>query len=311
MRPVETAPAPPGASRIPPPVGTARRRAVTRLTVAAVLCAVLLIGLTAFFVATRTGQRLDDAALSGRVVQHDRSAERSDELLRTISVGSLAVFGLSLMAIALVRGRWYLALGVGAVIVGANVTTQVFKAAVTRPDLLDNGIIPFNTLPSGHSTVAASLAAAFVLVVPHRMRPLAATVGGLYAGAIAAMTLAAGWHRPSDAVSAFAVVGIWTFGVAALLVAWRGPGAPREPEGLPGLLVGAIVVLGIGFAVILATTTINRADGIHVVKIGLAYVVAAGGIVAVAVTFMVAEVLLLRGVSLDAPFRRRRIPARA
>lgn len=304
MKPVETAPA-----ALAPPVGTARRRAVTRLTVAALLCAVLLVGLTAFFVTTRSGQRLDDAALSGRVVQHGRSAQRSDELLRTISVGSLAVFGLSLMAVALVRGRWHLALGVGAVIVGSNVTTQVFKAAIARPDLLHNGIIPFNTLPSGHSTVAASLAAALVLVVPHRLRALAATLGGLYAGGIAAMTLAAGWHRPSDAVSAFAVVGIWTFGVAALLVAWRGPGAPRDPEGLPGLLVGAIVVLGIGFAVILATTTINRADGIHVVRIGLAYIVAAGGIVAVAVTFMVSEVLLLRGVSLDLPrraVRRRR-----
>src|SRR6476661_7953136 len=142
----------------------------------------------------------------------------------------------------------------------------------------------FNTLPSGHSTVAASLAAALVLVVPVRLRPLAATLGGLYAGGIAAMTLAAGWHRPSDAVSAFAVVGMWTFGVSALLVALRGTGEPRASEGLPGLVIGAVLVLGLAFGVITLSTTISSADGLHIVRIGLAYVLALGSIVVVAVT---------------------------
>jgi membrane-associated phospholipid phosphatase len=278
-----------------------RRRVVIRLVAAAVLCAVLLLGLAAVFVRTRPGQRLDDAALSGRVVQHPRTAERSDRLLRTISVGSLAFFGGAIMVVALARGRWHLAIGAGAVIVGANVTTQVFKAILQRPELVLNPLIDFNTLPSGHSTVAASLAAALVLVVPVRLRPVAATVGGLYAGGIAAMTLAAGWHRPSDAVSAFAVVGIWTFGVSALLVGLRGPGVPRAPEGLPTLIVGAVLVLVVGFAGVTLSTTISSADGIHVVRIGLAYVVALLSIVAVAVVFMVSEVVLLRHVSLDRP----------
>ena len=120
-------------------------------------------------------------------------------------------------------------------ILGSNVTTQVFKALVHRPSLIqDPAIIAVNTLPSGHSTVAASLAAALVLVVPVRLRPLAATLGALYAAGIAAMTLAAGWHRPSDAVSVFAVVGIWTFGVCALLVARRGIGVPRGRSGFRG-----------------------------------------------------------------------------
>jgi membrane-associated phospholipid phosphatase len=278
-----------------------RRRAVARLGIAAILSAFLLVGLAAVFVGTRPGQRLDDAALSGRVVQHPRTAERSDRLLRTISVGSLAFFGAAIMAVALARGRWHLALGVGAVILGSNVTTQVFKALVHRPELVSNPLISFNTLPSGHSTVAASLAAALVLVVPVRLRPLAATLGGLYAGGIAAMTLAAGWHRPSDAVSAFAVVGIWTFGVSAVLVAVRGTGEPRAPEGLPGLVVGAVLVLVLAFGVITLSTTISSAEGLHIVRIGLAYVVALGSIVAVAVVFMLSEVLLLRNVSLDRP----------
>ncbi len=293
-----------------PPAASAEERArrdriVHRLVVAAILCAAVLVVLTVVFVWTRSGQRLDDAALSGqRVVQRARTAARSNELLHTISVGSLAVFGASLVAVALVRGRWHLGAGVAALIVGANVTTQVVKWIVQRPDLLHNHVISFNTLPSGHSTVAASLAAALVVVVPVRLRPLAATLGALYAAGIATMTLAAGWHRPSDAISAFAVVGIWTFGVCAVLVHARGTGSPRVHEGLPGLVTGAILVLVLGFTVVLATTTIDRADGLHIVRIGLAYVLAALTIVVVGVGFVVAEVLLLRGVSLDAPFRR-------
>jgi membrane-associated phospholipid phosphatase len=283
-----------------------RDRVVQRLVIAAIVCALVLGALTVFFVWTHTGQRLDRAALSGqKLVQRSRTAARSDELLRTISVGSLAVFGASLIAVALLRGRWHLGLGVAAVILGSNVTTQVYKAIVQRPEFLANDVIRFNTLPSGHSTVAASLAAALVLVVPHRMRALAATLGALYAAGIATMTLAAGWHRPSDAVCAFAVVGIWTFGTCAVLVRLRGTGRPREPEGLPGLVIGAITVLLIGFSVVLATTTINRADGIHIVRMGLAYLLAALSIVAVGVGFIVTEVLLLRGVSLDVPLRRR------
>ena len=92
------------------------RRAITRLLIAAALCAVALAVLTVVFVWTHAGQRLDDAALRGQVVQNARSAQRSDELLRTISVGSLAFFGVSLVGIAAARGRWHLALGVGAVI---------------------------------------------------------------------------------------------------------------------------------------------------------------------------------------------------
>ncbi len=288
------------------PDGADRTRVVARLTVAAALCAVLLVVLAAVFVETRPGQRLDNAALSGRVVEHPRTAARSERLLQTISVGSLAFLGAAIMAVALARGRGYLALGAGAVILGANVTTEVFKTVVNRPHLVGNGLISFNTLPSGHSTVAASLAAALVLVVPVRLRPVAATLGGLYAGGIAAMTLAAGWHRPSDAVSAFAVVGIWTFGVSAILVARRGTGDPRAHEGLPGLVIGAVLVLGVAFGAITLSTTIDTADGLHIVRIGLAYVLALGAIVAVAVLFMLSEVLLLRHVSLDRPSTPRR-----
>lgn len=283
-----------------------RRRVVVRCVVAALLCVIALVALTAVFVQTRTGQRVDDAALRGQVVEHPRAEARTDRVLRTISVGSLITLGGALVGIALVRGRWNLALGVGAVIAGSNITTQVYKAIVDRPPLIrGEHLIAFNTLPSGHSTVAASLAAALILVVPVRLRPLAATFGALYACGIAAGTLAAGWHRPSDAIAAFAVVGIWVAIVCAVLVAARGTGSPRVSVGLPGLVVGAVLVLGLAFGVITVSTTLNSAEGIHTVRLGLAYMAALGSIVFVGVIFLMSEVLLLRGVSLDAPARDR------
>jgi membrane-associated phospholipid phosphatase len=276
-------------------------RAVARLSALALVCVVLLGALGLFSVRTADGQRIDDGALRGRVVQHTQARADSQRLLRTITEGSLALLGGALIVVALLRGRWYLALAVGAMILGANLTTQAMKSGIERPDLIGAAYdATVNTWPSGHTTVAASLAAALVMVVPARARPLAATVGAFYAAAIAVGVMAAGWHRPSDAAGAFAVVGAWAFGVSALLVAGRGAGRPARRSSTPALAHGAIVVLSVAFAALAVTTTVNQAAGVHLVRLGAAYLVAAGTLVVVAVVFAGSLVLGLRGVSLDA-----------
>ena len=58
-----------------------------------------------------------------------------------------------------------MALGAGVVVLGANVTTQWLKATLGRP-----GIDEVGTYPSGHVTVAMSLAMALVLVAPPGLR---------------------------------------------------------------------------------------------------------------------------------------------
>jgi hypothetical protein len=285
-------------------------RAFTRLAVASLLCIALAAAIGWFFIDTGVGQSLDDRALRGRVVQHAAARDDSNRLLQTITDSSLALLGGALMVVALLRGRWHLALAVGVVILGANVTTQVLKHTLERPDLGDVMYrATVNTWPSGHTTVAASLAAALVLVVPARARPLAATVGAAYSGAIAVGVMAAGWHRPSDAAGAFLVVGAWTFGVTALLVLWRGTGHPSHRASMPGLALGAVVVLGVAFAALTVTTTINRAEGIELVRLGAAYLVAAFALAVIAVMFVCAIVLSLRGISLDAHPDARRLPA--
>ena len=72
-------------------------------------------------------------------------------------------------------------------------------------------------------------AVAFVLVVPYRLRGPAAVAGAVYATAVAASTLEAGWHRTSDALGAIFLVGGMALWACAVLVVWRGAG-PRHPR---------------------------------------------------------------------------------
>ena len=95
----------------------------------------------------------------------------------------------ALVFIGLVRGRLLLAIAVGVSIFGANVTTEVLKRIVfERPDLIDVGRFG-NTYPSGHTTVAMSLAVGAVLVAPRRWRGTAAVAGVVYASAVSTAVL--------------------------------------------------------------------------------------------------------------------------
>ena len=77
----------------------------------------------------------------------------------------------------------------------------------------------------GHSTVAMALAVALVLVVSENSRPWAALGGLIYATAVGAGTVTAGWHRPSDVIGAYLVVTMWT-GVTVAVLIWA-EGAER------------------------------------------------------------------------------------
>ena len=200
---------------------TSRRSALVALAVA---CVVLFVGL--YFVAVRTevGQRIDEAAIEGRardsVLQHAVS-----RTLDTVSVTSIFLATVALIVIALLRRRPLLAVGIGVLVLGANVTTQILKDVLTRPDLLtphtlQNSIPAY---PSGHSTVAMSLALALVLAVPARLRLPVGLVGITYAVLVGAATLTGAWHRPSDVLGAYLVTLGWAAAVCAWLVAPAGP----------------------------------------------------------------------------------------
>ncbi|GAA1499437.1 hypothetical protein GCM10009827_001020 [Dactylosporangium maewongense] len=173
-----------------------------------------------FFVQTEHGQLLDYFAITGNSIGRARVETIVDRVLNGISVLSLTVATVTVGFIALIRRRVALAVGAILLIGGANVTTQVIKALLTRPDLgvdLERSGVG-NSLPSGHTTIAASVAVAFVLVLPAKARATGALIAAGFAALAGVATLSAGWHRPSDAVAALLVVGAWAAFASVFIV---------------------------------------------------------------------------------------------
>lgn len=175
-------------------------------------------------VASPTGQRLDQHAMVGSMAAAPVEASHLDRVLDVVSGPSVATAITALTAVALRRSRPRLAVAAAATVVGASLSTQALKHGLARPDLLGLGYR--NSFPSGHVTVVAAVAAGAVIVSPRQAQPAVAAAGLAAVAVMAVATLALGWHRPSDAVGAVAVVVGW----AALAGAWA---VGRPPEAAP------------------------------------------------------------------------------
>ncbi|SME91455.1 PAP2 superfamily protein [Cellulosimicrobium cellulans J34] len=193
-----------------------------------------------FFVDTYAGQMLERAAFDGAVTGQGELWTVAEPVLDTVSI-AFVVGGLgAAMGIALLRRRWGLAVQVAFLVVGANVTTQLVKHSLLGREELIGGWHWENSLPSGHTTVAGSVAAALLLVVPRGARALVAVLGGAYTAATGVSTLVGQWHRPSDVVAAVLVVLAW----AALVCAFT-PRSALDPGAgpTPGSTVVAVLLL--------------------------------------------------------------------
>jgi len=208
---------------------------------------VAFVALWRFAVLTEHGQLLDTIALEGNSIGQDEIDGPVDRVLNAMSVASLLVATAIIGFIALVRRRIGLAAVATLLVAGANATTQVLKYLIVRPDL---GIDPEragagNSLPSGHTAVAASVAVALVLVLPASIRVGGAMVGAAYTAAAGVATLSVGWHRPSDAIASLLVVGVWAAVAGFLLLPLRGPEFRVEPADAHPIAVGLLIVAGL------------------------------------------------------------------
>jgi membrane-associated phospholipid phosphatase len=252
------------------------------------------------FVRTYHGQKLDQGAFDGRALADGRARIAADHLLTTISVASLALALLVLMAQAALRKRVGLSLVAGAVIVGAVLTTEVLKHwLLERPDLLARTLYR-NSFPSGHATVAFSVGVAATLVVPPRLRRPTAALAVLYAGGIGVAVIAAGWHRPSDVVGAFLVTIAWAAGIVAF-AATRDERAylrterswPDGTVALRYLLVG-IALAALGFLAAVAVAFASETGRIGWTIVDAAFLAACASVVALAAVLMAALLYALR-----------------
>ncbi|MHA7270813.1 phosphatase PAP2 family protein [Arthrobacter sp. HLT1-20] len=170
-----------------------------------------------FFVITTTGQFIDESALVEAALVRDRIGDQTAQLLDLLPATSVVIAAVVVLFVTIARRRWKAAGIAIAAMAAANLSTQLIKAGL--PDRPDVGVstLALNSLPSGHSTLAASAAAAVFLVVSPRWRPAVAFVGGGYAILAGISTLINQWHRPADVLAAFFVVAFWT-ALAALFV---------------------------------------------------------------------------------------------
>lgn len=195
---------------------------------------------------TALGQALDQAGMD--IVVGDRAATRRlVGVLGNVSLGSIALAVLLLVAVAAWRREYAAATAAVTIVGGANVTTQLVKAVSDRSDF---GNLTVTSFPSGHATVVVSLVLAALVVVPTAARTTVSLVGCAAITVTSAATLVASWHRPADILGALLVGLVWGTGV---LTAWSlarggmsGTVAAREHR------IFAVTGVGIALAGLLA-----------------------------------------------------------
>lgn len=176
----------------------------------ALLCAAAL-GVTYWgFVRTTTGQLADESAWREAELAVPEARLPVLDFLDHLPLLSVFVAGAVMLFVTIRRRRLAPAVIALATFGAANISSQLLKRLIL--DRPDRGVITldFNSLPSGHTTLAASAAAAVFLLASPRWRPAVATVGGSYAMLAGAATFINLWHRPADVVASFLVVATWT-----------------------------------------------------------------------------------------------------
>jgi membrane-associated phospholipid phosphatase len=209
----------------------------------ALLAAGAVAGVYLACVRTPLGQSVDTLMMRGADVEHERVVQVLDRALNGTTLASLVLVCVAAAAIGIIRRRVDLALAAGLLVLGANASTRLFKIRLPRPDL--DGFPAPNSFPSGHTTAAASVAFALILVLPFAIRGTVALIGAAYVTIIAIATVWAEWHRPSDTIAALLVVLAWGAGASALIRAKRAriTGVTARPNRLAMLLFGGVGAL--------------------------------------------------------------------
>jgi membrane-associated phospholipid phosphatase len=241
------------------------------------------------FVLRSLGQSVDTAALQGADVGHPRAVEIMSRALDGTTLVSLVVACLAAALIGLVRRRLDLAVGAAVLVAGANLSTRLLKTRLDRPDL--DGFPAPNSFPSGHTTAAASVAFALILVLPVAIRGMVSLIGAGYVAVIAVATVWAEWHRPSDTVAALLVVLAWGGAIALVLRVRRlrvPVQATRKSRFSPLLFLVTATITTVAAAAGLIAVAMSERVTPDLVSGRFAFLTGAAGIVAaVAAVFLI------------------------
>ncbi|MCI9872651.1 phosphatase PAP2 family protein [Arthrobacter humicola] len=209
---------PAGRTRDPQAAWSPGKGTAVLFVLATVACVAALAATYFFFVRTTTGQFIDESALVEAVELSGTAGKAATKLLDWLPALSVVIASIVVVFVTIVRRRWAAAGIAIAACVGANMATQILKDLVPVRPYRGIETLELNSLPSGHTTMAASAAAAVFLMVSPRWRPLAGFLGGSFAVATGVSTLINQWHRPADVVAAFLVVGAFMLPAGWLII---------------------------------------------------------------------------------------------
>ncbi len=191
----------------------------------ALVCALIAAVTWALAFRTGLGQAADARVLGGlKAYQQTRLGPLASSIGQLGNPLPYAMMCLAACALALRRGVWT-SVVVAAVLIVPNVITQVLKQELAETRVGNS--VDAVSWPSGHSTAAAALALALLLVAPVGWRAVVGLAGAAFAVAMATSVVLLGWHLPSDAVGGFAIAGTAACLAAALL---SRPAATTVPQ---------------------------------------------------------------------------------
>jgi membrane-associated phospholipid phosphatase len=165
---------------------------------------------------------LDDFTKLGR----PRVDTFANHMLHLLDPLLYTVWALSIVAVALLRRRPRVALAVAVVVPAAIGIAELLKPLLAHPhDRVGYQWVGPASWPSGHATAAMTLVLCALLVTPHRLRPLVATLGCAFAVAVGGSLLILAWHMPSDVLGGYLLAGLCvSLTIVALGPDWDRPG---------------------------------------------------------------------------------------
>ncbi len=228
-----------------------------------------------------------------------------NDLLHLLDPPLYTLWGIVLVAAALLRRRPRVALAVALVLATAPLAAETLKPLLAHAhDRVGWTLIGPASWPSGHATAAMTLVLCALLVTPRRLRPTVAALGSLFAVAVGFSLLILAWHMPSDVLGGYLLAALFaSLALAALRAAERrwptGAGRRRPPAHadarwrgeellIPALVVSAVALTG-ATAALLRSGQVETFASEHQLL-----VVAATGIVALVVLISSALTVALR-----------------
>jgi membrane-associated phospholipid phosphatase len=196
-------------------------RNVKALLLGALICAAVIAPLAVLTYSYDPAQSLDRHLLFDLRREIGVGHTLAAAFVHLGDLAALLVMLAAACAIGLGFGRRREVIVAVAVVAGANLTTQLLKVALehARSKAFEHGFeMPWSSsFPSGHTTAAASIAVALLLVVPATYRLGAAGVGAALTAVVGVSVIVLGWHYPSDVLGALLVVGTWGLCAVAYL----------------------------------------------------------------------------------------------